>query len=177
MPHKVIIASKNPVKIEACKLGFQSMFPDQVFNYEGVSVESGVSDQPLSEKETFEGAVNRTINAQNLKPEADFWVGMEGGIAQKDEKMKAFAWIVIQGKSKRGQSCTATFELPAKVVELIGQGMELGEADDLVFGKSNSKQKNGAVGLLTGNALTRATYYQQAVILALIPFKNEKLYY
>jgi non-canonical (house-cleaning) NTP pyrophosphatase len=52
----------------------------------------------------------------------------------------------------------------------------LGEADDLVFGRSNSKQANGAVGLLTDDAVTRTTYYVPAVIFALIPFKNAELY-
>jgi len=54
--------------------------------------------------------------------------------------------------------------------------MELGEADDVVFGTNNSKQANGAVGLLTDNALTRAELYTEGVILALIPLRNESLY-
>jgi non-canonical (house-cleaning) NTP pyrophosphatase len=62
------------------------------------------------------------------------------------------------------------------VVELIDQGMELGEADDVVFGRNNSKQKNGAVGILTGDVVTRTSYYVEAVCLALIPFRNWKLY-
>ena len=54
--------------------------------------------------------------------------------------------------------------------------MELGEADDIVFGQSNSKQKSGAVGLLTGDIIDRKSLYEEAVVLALIPFKNEELY-
>jgi non-canonical (house-cleaning) NTP pyrophosphatase len=54
--------------------------------------------------------------------------------------------------------------------------MELGDADDLVFGRQNSKQKSGAVGLLTHNRVTRRTLYEQAVVLALIPFINPDLY-
>jgi non-canonical (house-cleaning) NTP pyrophosphatase len=50
--------------------------------------------------------------------------------------------------------------------------MELGDADDAVFGRSNSKQANGSIGLLTDDALTRTEYYVQAVIMALIPFKK-----
>jgi non-canonical (house-cleaning) NTP pyrophosphatase len=55
--------------------------------------------------------------------------------------------------------------------------MELGAADDLYFGRSNSKQANGAIGLLTGDVLDRVRYYEQAVIMAFIPFKNQKLYF
>jgi non-canonical (house-cleaning) NTP pyrophosphatase len=54
--------------------------------------------------------------------------------------------------------------------------VELGEADDRVFGCNNSKQQNGAIGLLTGDAVDRAGLYVPAVIFALIPFKNPELY-
>jgi len=52
----------------------------------------------------------------------------------------------------------------------------LGEADDIIFGQTNSKQKNGTVGNLTDNAVDRTKYYIDAIILALIPFKNKNLY-
>ena len=69
-----------------------------------------------------------------------------------------------------------SFYLPPQVAELVRQGVELGEADDIVFGQSNSKQASGAVGLLTGDVIDRAGLYEGAVILALIPFKNRQLY-
>ena len=56
------------------------------------------------------------------------------------------------------------------------QGLELGQADDIVFGRSNSKQANGAVGILTDDVIDRAQLYEPAVIFALIPFKNPDLY-
>ena len=61
-------------------------------------------------------------------------------------------------------------------MELINQGKELGEADDIVFGQSNSKQKNGAVGILTNNIIDRTQFYVEAMVLALIPFLNEDIY-
>jgi non-canonical (house-cleaning) NTP pyrophosphatase len=54
--------------------------------------------------------------------------------------------------------------------------MELGQADDQVFNQSHSKQKNGAVGLLTNDLIDRSEYYKQAVILALVPFLKPELY-
>ena len=44
---KVIIASKNPVKINATKTAFEDVFTDG-FEFEGISTDSLVSDQPLS---------------------------------------------------------------------------------------------------------------------------------
>ena len=54
--------------------------------------------------------------------------------------------------------------------------MELGAADDQFFAQENSKQGGGSVGILTHGAITRQTYYNQAIILALIPFLNEELF-
>jgi non-canonical (house-cleaning) NTP pyrophosphatase len=45
----------------------------------------------------------------------------------------------------------------------------------MVFGRSNSKQQNGSVGILTHDVIDRTAYYVHAVILALIPFVNLQL--
>ncbi len=176
MNSKIIVASKNPIKINATKLGFQKVFASMNFELEGVSVPSDVSDQPMTNKETLQGATNRATHAKNDFPNAAYWVGIEGGIEKMGEEMMAFAWIVILSNEKKGKARTGTFFLPNKVVELINQGKELGEADDIVFGHSNSKQKNGAVGILTGNLIDRTQFYVEAMVLALIPFLNKEIY-
>lgn len=174
---KITVASLNPVKINTTKDGFIKMFPDEEFVVTGVSVPSGVSDQPKTRQETLMGAFNRAENASKTSPDSDFWVGIEGGLEEVDEGMETFAWIVIKGKEgKWGKGKTGSFFLPEKVAALVREGRELGDADDIVFGLQNSKQANGSVGILTGNVLTRTTFYEPAVILALIPFKNQSLY-
>ena len=108
--------------------------------------------------------------------EGDLWqVGIEGGVEEVNGTLEVFAWIIVLSKQTSSRSRTATFYLPDEVSQLVHQGLELGDADDRVFGKSNSKQSNGSVGLLTGDAVTRLNYYEQAVTLALIPFKNPQL--
>lgn len=175
---KVVIASQNPVKIEATKAGFKKMFPSQKFSFRGESVPSGVNDQPMTDEDTLTGANNRTENAAKKIPDADFWVGIEGGLQKKEnEQMEAFAWIVIKNKNgKVGKSRTGTFFLPKEITRLVEQGKELGDADDIVFRQTNSKQKHGTVGNFTGNVITRSRYYSETVVLALIPFKNPDLY-
>lgn len=174
---KVVVASKNPVKINATQLAFKKMMPNEAFLVEGVSVSSDVSDQPMTDEETFRGALNRAKNAQNSLPDADFWVGLEGGIEPKGDAMEAFAWIVVMSSSGvEGRGRTGSFFLPPVLTDLIKQGKELGEANDIVFNSVNSKQSGGAVGLLTQNIVTRTSYYETAVIFALVPFSNPKLY-
>ncbi len=174
---RVIVGSKNPVKVEAVKLGFERMFPKEVFVVDGYEVNSEVNDQPMGDDETFTGALNRATNAKKLFSDADFWVGLEGGnIAHSATEMEAMAWMVVLNNEKMGKARTAGFYLPRKTIELINQGYELGHADEIVFGTKNSKQKMGSTGLLTENALNRTDFYVQAIILALIPFLKIDLY-
>jgi inosine/xanthosine triphosphatase len=178
---RIIVASTNPLKISTALSGFQAMFPNDAFTVRGINIPSGVPDQPFSDAETLQGAMNRAHNAQEHDPQADYWVGIEGGVEDTPDQiagsLQAFGWVVVIGSEGRriGKAKTATFFQPEEVAKLVRGGMELGDADDVVFGKSNSKQANGSVGLLTGDILGRGVCYLQAVILALIPFKNEHL--
>jgi inosine/xanthosine triphosphatase len=184
-PKQIIVASKNPVKVAAVIEGFRRMYPENLYTAHGISVPSGVPEQPSTDTETLLGAMNRAQNARSKEPNADYWIGIEGGIAIEDpdslpgrtaNSMQSFAWAVILNPDGRiGKARTATFYQPEEIAKLVRGGMELGHADDVVFGKVNSKQVNGSVGLLTGDVIGREQYYEQAVILALIPFKNATL--
>lgn len=196
----VVVASKNPVKIGAAQDGFSRMFPGSTFNVRGISVPSGVPDQPFTDDETLQGALNRARNAREAEPDADYWIGLEGGVDAgpgaghgggegKDVNgpIQSFAWIAVVGKTtggaeagaagsyREGKARTSTYYLPEETAKLLRSGMELGHADDLIHGRTNSKQKSGSVGILTDDVVNRQSYYAEAVVLALIPFKNTKL--
>lgn len=174
---RVFVGSTNPVKVLAVKLGFQKMLPQYEVIVHGLAAPSGVRAQPMTDVETLLGAKNRLSNLMQFSTNADFWVGIEGGVEVVGHEIESFAWVVVRSKEgKYGKSRTASFLLPDQVCALVLGGMELGDADDIVFGRSNSKQTNGSVGIMTGDVVTRTTYYEQAVILALIPFKNPTLY-
>ncbi len=179
----LIVASTNPVKIKAATLGFQKVFPFKTVNVKGVSVDSGVSDQPKTDDETLTGATNRAKAAAKAYPEADFWIGLEGGLdkvapsseasAKEDESIFSFAWVVVKSATGQlGGSRTASFALPQSVVTKLNQGLELGDAMDELHHLKNSKQRQGAVGLLTNGLITRTDLYLPAVILALSQLKK-----
>lgn len=166
---KVIVGSNNPVKIEAVEKAFLKYFKG--IEIEGVEIWSGVCLQPFDE-ETFKGAKNR---AENLKKKykADYYVGIEGGIAEK--KFVFTAFHIIDKKGKKGVSSSAYFKLPKNVCKKLLKGFELGDIIDTVAEKKNLKQKGGAVGYFSKGVVKRKDLYFQGVILALIPFINNKL--
>lgn len=172
---KIVVGSTNPVKINSAKLAFETAFPDEEFEVEGVDAVSEVRDQPMSNDETLLGARNRA-NYVKERTKADYWVGIEGGIEDHESDLEAFAWVVILTDSFEGKARTASFVLPHEVSLLVRAGMELGQADDQVFNRSHSKQKNGAVGLLTNDLIERTEYYKHAIILSLVPFMKPELY-
>jgi inosine/xanthosine triphosphatase len=171
------LASKNPVKLAAALAGFQRMFAGEEFEVRSIPVSSGVAHQPRSDGETLRGATERAQQARGMFRDAHYWVGIEGGVEDQAGAMAAFAWVVILSRDgKVGKARSGTFFLPDAVADLVRQGKELGEADDVVFSRANSKQEEGAIGLLTGNVLDRGQLYTHTVILALVPFKNRALY-
>ena len=168
----VLVASANPVKLDATKIGFSAMFPGTEFEFRATPVSSGVSEQPMSREETLQGALNRANNAFATHPSANYAIGIEGGIEAVKGRFEVFAWVVILDGTSIGRAQTGVFYLPDEVAQLIREGKELGHADDVVFGRNNSKQSTGSIGLLTDDALTRTTYYVQAVIMALITLQK-----
>jgi len=176
---KILVGSKNPVKIAAVKETFSLYFED--VNVVGISVKSNVPDQPIN-SQTFEGAKNRALELQKINKEknldAKFFVGLEGGIQETFGRWFAFGGmciINIDGKTSFGTS--AHFELPKSVTKRLLQGEELGYVMDDIMKEENTKQKGGAIAFFTNGRMNRKELYIPGLISALVPFLHEHLYF
>ena len=187
---KIAVGSCNPVKLDSALKGIKLSLSasngnshfDSDFQAVGFNVGSGVSNQPIGDSETKLGATNRAVlafQAYNSKHgvNANFSVGLEGGVAFTDNTMECFAWIVIYDGVSFGCARTAGFMLPPVISRLVREEwLELGDADDRVFGTTNNKQSGGTVSHLTNGVINRSEYYTHAVTLAFIPFLWPELY-
>ena len=176
---KILVGSQNPVKIEATKEAFLKYFKE--VEVVGVEVDSKVSNQPIGE-ETFEGAKNRALELGKINKiknlNAEFCVGIEGGIIKLYSKWFCFGGMcIINNREKVGFGTSSCFELPKKVVQEISNGVELGEVMDKIMGDHNTKQKGGAIGFFTKGIMGRKDFYIPGLVVALIPFMNEELYF
>ncbi|MEM6314705.1 MAG: inosine/xanthosine triphosphatase [Planctomycetota bacterium] len=171
----VAVGSTNPVKIDAAADGLRALGFD--IDAVGIDVPSGVDAQPVGDEVTLAGATHRAEAVRAASDDAVLAVGIEGGVVWRGDLLDAMAWVVmIDGEGKVGSARTATFTLPPKVTELVADGVELGEADDIVFGRRDSKRQNGAVGLLSGDAIGRRAYYAHAVTLAALRWRQPELW-
>jgi inosine/xanthosine triphosphatase len=179
---KIIVGSKNPVKVGAVEEAFKRYFKD--CEVVGLEVESGVSAQPMSELETMNGARQRAYSALRNDESADYGVGLEGGVTEVNPtspnwsgvrgrrgRMFECAWVAIVSKDGReGLGGGLYFELPEKVAEKLRAGGELGPVMDEMSGENNVKQKMGAIGMFTKGELDRKQAYVQIVLSAMIKF-------
>lgn len=179
---KVIVGSTNPVKIEAVRLAFARVWPQQFWEFQGISVSSGISNQPMSDEESIAGARNRARNALDVytaleTPDVAYGVGLEGGIQRIGTHYYDSGWCVVLDKHGReGIGSTIRLIVPPRMMRMIEQGMELGEVIDIVFQQQNSKQSNGHFGLMTNNAVTRPGAYADGVVSALARFLHNDLF-
>lgn len=176
---KILVGSKNPVKIDAVREAFKNYF--DLIEVIGLDADSQVSDQPIN-GETFEGAKNRAeeLRKKNFDENlnAEFFVGIEGGIIEMFNKWFALGLMcVIDKNDKVGFGTSPLFELPDSIVKELLNGIELGDVMDKITGDHNSKQKSGAIGFFTNGVMDRKELYVPGIITALIPFLHEALYF
>lgn len=195
----------NAVRETLHRMIQQSRYDEISMEVEGFDVKSGVAAQPMGDDETQLGAKNRSLEAYRAYKKKflrfpHLAVGLEGGLEWSLDKkvLWCMAWVCCYGKrgplvvdllgssetkfyhgDKKpvfGFAKTASFPLPAPVTELVRQGLELGDADDKVFNRTNSKQGTGTVGILSGYIINRTDYYVHAIVLALVPWIRADMY-
>jgi inosine/xanthosine triphosphatase len=177
MKNLVVIGSQNPSKVSAVKKAFNTVFPEEDFIYESVSVSSGVSRQPLTERETEKGAMNRIEACKEGFPKANYWVGIEGGVEPVKEDLLLVEWVyVLNTDGEIGKGRGLSFIVPSKMAKDISKGLSIGQTNDRIFNKNNTGDGIGLVGTLTKELITREEFLKEACIVALIRFSNRELY-
>jgi inosine/xanthosine triphosphatase len=174
---KVSIGTKNPAKLISAKNAFKKIFPENNIIFLSKNVPSGVRDQPLSDKEGAEGALNRAEAVFRLHPESDYSLGLEGTIEETDYGMMVYGWvIVIDNNGNIGSSCGTKLMLPEKVAERIRHGEELGPIMDDITNSKNIKHKGGTSAILTKNLIIREIEFETTTIAAMSKFISPELY-
>jgi len=163
---KVAIGSLNPVKVAATLAVLRRIYGDAV-EVEPVTVESGVSHQPWGNEETLRGALNRAQVAQRVSG-ATLGIGFEGGLLEVQGSVFTCAWCAcVRNDGIVGMAGGESVLLPPPVAAAVRAGAELGPAMDALTGLRNTKQKSGAIGLLTGGQLDRQVAYEHLLTMAL----------
>ncbi len=176
---KIVVGSTNPVKISATEGAFKKIFPNEKISVVGVKVSSGVSDMPLSPEETLQGATNRAKNALQKDYEANFGVGIEGGL-ECHPRTGWFlrAWVALLEKETGRLLIGSTFGmwLPDPLIHYMKEkNVDLAAAIDLILKIKEVGRTTGVYGLLTKSLVDRKSAFIDAIISAAWPLINPKL--
>ncbi len=165
----VVVGSSNPVKVAAVAAVFARLSPE--VSVHGVAVDSGVPDQPWGDAQTIAGARTRALTALR-DPAVDLAIGIEGGVVDMDDgRVRTCAWAVAVSRDGReGVGGSLAVVLPARVVERLRAGAELGHAMDAEARVTGTKHGSGAVGILTAGLVDRQRAYEPLVAYALAPW-------
>ncbi|AQS37806.1 hypothetical protein Sps_02654 [Shewanella psychrophila] len=182
---RVLVGSKNPVKVNAAKVAICQLFPDTDIECSGMHAPSGVPEQPMTDLETRKGAINRvkycrdfSAVAQQSDGEAitELFIAMEGGVDNFEYGPATFAYTVVATQNQISVGRSAQLPISQSIYKSLIAGEELGDVMDNLFNTKNIKQQGGAIGLLTQGHATRESVYTQALILAMAPMLNPGLY-
>lgn len=201
---KIAVGSTNPTKINAARIAFEKVFPQETIEVIGVTVDSGIPNQPMNHQQTIQGAINRAKAALE-KTQADFGVGEEGGMqrfdfttrvlyspstilaevspspkgrAQGKEKLWfETGWCcVVDNKGTVGIGSSIHMEVPPRLMKHIHEGKELGVATDIAFKVIDAGKKMGFFGLMTNGHIDRTIAYADGIITALSRFLHPQLF-
>ena len=152
---KIVIGSKNPAKIQAV----QNVFQTDNAEFISIDAPSGVSEQPFSDEETIQGAINRAKNALKIG-EGDIGIGLEGGVQETSQGLILCNW---------GALATPDFPpfiaggarvlLPVEIAVRLRAGEELGPVMADFSNKQNVRKTEGAIGIFTNGRINRAEMF------------------
>jgi len=171
---KIIVGSKNPVKIAAVKeviadYGWQAKIISKAST-------SNVREQPLTLAETVLGAKMR---AKNAYQDLCFSIGIESGLMQipstEEDVMNVCICSVFDGMQHHlGMSCG--YRIPKTVATLLMQNdkIDMNEAMQRLKLTDHPRlgSHEGSIGLFSNGRITRKDYCKQSLITALIAIEN-----
>ncbi|MGG4488665.1 DUF84 family protein [Metabacillus idriensis] len=153
---KIAIGTLNPAKVNAVKA---SLFNYEQMTFQSLKVPSGVSDQPFSDEETIQGAVNRAENAREMELAA-LGIGLEGGLIETIQGFYLCNWGALTGTGFVPIIAGgARILLPEDVGRKVKSGVELGIVMDEYANQFHVSQNEGAIGIFTNGLVNRTEMF------------------
>lgn len=171
----IAVGSTNPTKIQPVIDVFSHHF--KMVKVKGVSIKSGVSEQPMDIDEMYKGALNRAQNALKTVKEAEYGVGIEGGLHKH-----SFGWfehsivVIVNKKGQIGVGASGGLVLPEIIMSSIHKGKSLEEAIDAHFKTNKIGEGIGMFGIFTKGVVTRSEGVRHGVAFALSRFLHKAVY-
>jgi len=168
---KVVVGSMNKAKVQAV----QAVVPNN-WIVSSMNASSGVSDQPFSDEETIQGAINRAENALH-QTDAQLAIGLEGGVVETPFGLFLCNWAALMRKDNNKVYIAggARIPLPVEVAKELRKGRELGPVMDEYTNTVDVRSNDGAVGIFTNGKITRAKMFEHIIELLIGQYEYDEM--
>jgi non-canonical (house-cleaning) NTP pyrophosphatase len=173
---KVVILSESLIKISLVKDVISHFFPNDEIEYISLALEKD-GPEPFGDEEIIKQATESIAQAISQISDASFYIGMEGGMVDIDNRMVEIAKAVIQDNEGNVSisNCT-TFDVPPAIAKNVRKGADFAESVDLFFKTKGTKLGGGYFSILTAGLVTKKDHYTQAVASALGKLVHKEWY-
>lgn len=157
MPRKIYVASTNPTKVNAVR----KVFPND--DVGSLKIKTEINDQPLSDLETIKGAYLRAFKL----PVDGIRIGLEAGVKIVGKKVVLVNWgILIDENGKVYLAGGTIIPLPSNFkIDLYENGIELADIMDKYIEETDTRSKQGAIGVFTKDMIKREDIFIHIVKL------------
>ncbi|MDO8515897.1 MAG: inosine/xanthosine triphosphatase [bacterium] len=168
-----VIGSTSQRKIDVAKKIISEYFKNQ-FLVEGYAANSQVPETPW-DKQTFDGARNRALDAKSHASNAEHYIGLESGLLERYGHIYEEAWCVII--SQNGEEYFG-YSSGLKVPDYILKRMDELKVDHsgvmTILEKESGNLPNDTWGSYSGGTLLREVSLEEAIRNALIQITAPK---
>jgi len=168
---KISLGTTNNTKIDAVKKVFKKFYPHEMICVATVDVKSKQS-QPVGVDNIIRLAKRRARICAQMIPDADYHIGIEGGIVRMKQGIFAQTWIAVLKNKRISIAAGPMLPIPAKIRKTIEKNKSLGSAIESLSQKKNIHYEGGASGYFTHGLYKRIDDIYAALMYALTPFIN-----
>lgn len=157
----IAVGTKNKAKLKAVEeVVVRTLLADAKIT--GYDIASRVSEQPFSEEETRQGAINRAISAKENSG-ADLGFGLEGGVKWLGSELYLCNWAALASEQGIYTAAGAQIPLPKEIAMALLQGEELGPVMDRYTQTEDTRQHAGAIGVFTDGLIDRSQMFEPII--------------
>ena len=170
---KIILSSTNEAKKQAVISVLEKIFGTD-FELVCADIDSGVSATPFSAEECMQGCKNRVAQIMKLYPDAQYWVGAEGGLQKFDEQYFLGGWVLVQNSHEiQSWGSSSWVQIPGDIITNLSPEKKLNEVIDYSKFPRDLMENRvtlGTNGLLTNGIYTRIDEFRDALKIAFSRF-------
>jgi inosine/xanthosine triphosphatase len=164
---KIVLTSKNPVKLSVVKNIVEQLLPDISFEY--ISLDLDTKKAELFGKEHIVGYMTDILSkARESVSDAEYYVCMQGGMEDNEGEMHETAYVIVSDSTGRNEvSRCSTFRVPTQVANEVRNGKDFAKSVDEFFKVQDTKTTGGFVSILTKGIVNKESHYSQPFAIAL----------